>query len=180
MNTFHPYPWSEFPAECLWYFVPMGVLHLAAFVVGCLVISGLAIRQRGTFVRRVGRFGLFVGLLLVVGSLANGLWSCLVWGRLYFSTDYVFDFSPFWPITQGLIDAPFGDMRGQLLGLSLFQLQLVWLLFAASTWAFTIVLYRLICRRPPANHALQPTPVGAGSSAFAGDVTGPAWLTFCR
>jgi len=28
-----------------------------------------------------------------------------------------------------------------------------------------------------ANHSLQPTPVGAGSSAFAGHVTGPAWLS---
>jgi hypothetical protein len=26
--------------------------------------------------------------------------------------------------------------------------------------------------------SLQPTPVGAGSSAFAGHVTGPAWLTY--
>jgi len=31
--------------------------------------------------------------------------------------------------------------------------------------------------RRTANHALQPTPVGAGSSAFAGYVTGPAWLS---
>ena len=136
----------------------MGVLHLTAFVVGCFVIAAVAIRQRGTFLRRAGRFGLFVGLLLIVGSLANGLWSCLVWGRLYFSTDYVFDFSPLWPITQKVIDAPFGDMRGQLLGVSLFQLQLVWLLFAVGTCAITIVLYRLICRRPPANHRSQRTP----------------------
>jgi hypothetical protein len=26
------------------------------------------------------------------------------------------------------------------------------------------------------NHSLQPTPDGAGSSAFAGYVTGPGWL----
>lgn len=158
----------------------MGVLHLIVFVGVCLVFAALAIRQRGTFLRRVGRFGLFVGLLLIVGSLANGLWSCLVWGRFYFSTDYVFDFSPFWPITQRVIDAPFGDMRGQLFGVSLFQLQLIWLLFAAGTWTVTILLYRLICRRPPANHALQPTPDGAGRSAFAGRVTGPAWLSLGR
>jgi hypothetical protein len=98
---------------------------------------------------------LFVGLLLVVGSVANGLWSCLVWGRLYFSTDYVFDFSPFWPITQKVIDAPFGDMCGQLFGVSLLQLQLVWLLFAVVTWTATILLYRLISRRPPANQSVE-------------------------
>lgn len=162
------------------YFMVMGAVHLAVFVVGCVVLAALAIRHRGTFLRRVRRFGLFVGLLLAVGSFFNGLWSCLVWGRLYYSTDYVFDFSPFWPITQGLIDAPFGDMRGQLLGVSLFQLQLVWFCFAAATWAVTVLLYRLIRRRPPANHALQPTPGGAGSSASRSTFTGPAWLSFCR
>jgi hypothetical protein len=151
MSNIQPYSWSEFPTECMYYFMLMGLLHLTLFVVGCLVFAVLAIRHRGTFLRRVGRFGLFLGLLLVVGSVANGFWSCLVWGRLYFSTDYVFDFSPFWPITQKLIDAPFGDMHGQLLGVSLLQLQLVWLLFAAGTWTATIVLYRLVCRRPPAN-----------------------------
>ena len=30
------------------------------------------------------------------------------------------------------------------------------------------------------NQSLQPTPVGAGMSAFAGHVTGPAWLSLGR
>lgn len=169
MRPFHPHPWSEFPAECLLYFALMGLVHLAIFVIGCLVLAALAIRQRGTFLRRVRRFGLFIGLLLVVGSISNGLWSCLIWGRLYFSTDYVFDFSPFWPITQGLIDAPFGDMRGQLLGVSLFQLQLVWLLFAAGTWTATILLYRLICKRPSANQGAPANRRPAGQSDGPGN-----------
>jgi hypothetical protein len=146
MSTFHSQPWSSYPAECGIYLVFMGLLHLAIFVVGCLILAAVAIRQRGTFLRRARQLGLFLGLLLVVGSVSNGLWSCLVWGRLYFSTDYVFDFSPFWPITQRVIDAPFGDMRGQLLGVSLSQLQLVWLLFAVPTWAVAIVLYQFIRR----------------------------------
>ena len=167
MSNIHPYSWSEFPAECMYYFMLMGLLHLALFVVGCLALAALATRHRGTFLRRASRLGLFLGLLLVIGSAANGLWSCLVWGRLYFSTDYVFDFSAFWPITQKTIDAPFGDMRGQLLGVSLFQLQVVWLLFAAATWAATTLLYRLICRRPPANNPVETNrrpapPLNAG------------------
>src|SRR6185503_2812026 len=32
----------------------------------------------------------------------------------------------------------------------------------------------------PPNHSLQPTPAGVGSSAFAGYVTGPAWLSLGR
>ena len=63
--------------------------------------------------------------------------SCLIWDRLYDSTDYVFDFMPFWPITRGVVDSPWGDERGRLLGVSLFQLLLVWLLFAAGTWGAT-------------------------------------------
>ena len=30
------------------------------------------------------------------------------------------------------------------------------------------------------NNALEPTPVSAFSSAFAVDITSPAWLSFCR
>ena len=33
---------------------------------------------------------------------------------------------------------------------------------------------------PWPNHALQPTPVGAGMSAVAGYVAGPAWLSLGR
>jgi hypothetical protein len=161
MNPIRPYAWSAFPLECILYFMLMGLLHLALFGIGCGVFAALAIRSRGTFLRRVGRLGLFLGLLLVVGSVANGLWSCVIWGRLYFSTDYVFDFSPFWPITQSMIDFSFGGMRGQLLEVSLFQLQLVWLLFAVGTWTVSILLYRLIRRRPPANRRVTATPAGA-------------------
>jgi hypothetical protein len=154
MNTIQPYPWSEFPMECLMYLLMMGGFHFLVFIVGSGALWVSAVWQRGTFTRRVARLGLFFGLLLVVGSIANGLWSCLVWGRLYYSTDYVFDFSPFWPITQKVIDAPFGDTRGQLLGSSLLQLQLVWLLFAGFTWAVAIFFYRLSSKRPPARKLL--------------------------
>lgn len=145
-------PWSEFPFEFGIYFMFMGMFHLALFAFGCLIFAMLAIRQRGRFLKRVSRLGLFLGLLLLVGSVANGLWSCLVWGRFYYSTDYFFDFSAFWPITQRTIDAAFGTERGQLFGVSLFQVQIIWLLFAAGTWTATILFYRFICKRPPAKN----------------------------
>jgi hypothetical protein len=93
------------------------------------------------------RLALFWILLFFVAVIFNGVWSCSVWGRLYDSTDYVCDFSPFWPITQGVIDAPWGNDHGHLLGIKLWQLNLVWLVFAAGTWMTTIWLYRMICRR---------------------------------
>lgn len=125
----------------------MGPLHLAIFAAGCVFFAVLSIWQKRTFLRRTGRLGRFAGTLLTAGSLFNGLWSCLVWGRLYVSTDYIFDFSPFWPITQGVIDAPFGNLRGQLFGVSLLQLNFVWMLFAAATWIAAILLYRRFGRR---------------------------------
>ena len=84
----------------------MSVLHLAVFAVGCLVAVMVSWREPGVLRRRIGRFALFVGLLLVVGSLFNGLWSCLDFNRLYHSTDYIFDFVPFWPISWIAVDTP--------------------------------------------------------------------------
>lgn len=135
--------------ECLWYLAPMSVVHLAAFIFGCIVLSLLPRKVSGTLLRRIGHLGLFIALFLVVGSIFNGFWSCWVWGRLYDSTDYVFDFMPFWPITQRVIDAPWGDDHGHLRGISLFQLQLIWLSFAVSTWAVTILLFRFLSRKSP-------------------------------
>ena len=164
--SFHPtpIPWSEFPAECFWYLLPMSVLHLAAFVIGCVVLVVWPRRAPGVLIRRIGRFALFTILFLLVGSLFNGLWSCLIWDRLYDSTDYVFDFMPFWPITQSVIDAPWGDERGRLLGVSLFQLQLVWFAFAASTWLITIIFYRIFSRRLPPNKGAAANRRPAGQS----------------
>lgn len=135
----------------------MGLLHLVVFVVGCIVLLVMLWRKPHVLKRRVSRFALFMLLLLLVGAFFNGLWSCLIWDRLYHSTDYVCDFSPFWPISQRVIDRPWGDERGRLLGVSLLQLQLVWFPFAVGTWAATILLYRRLRRRSAPNNALQPT-----------------------
>lgn len=147
--TFHPtpIPWTAFPVECAWYLVPMSVLHLAAFILGSICLAVLSLRQPELIWERIGRLGLFLGLFLIFGAVFNGFWSCLVWSRFYDSTDYVFDFVPFWPITQRTLDRPWGNQHGQLLGVSLLQLQLVWAAFAASTWGITIYFYRRICKR---------------------------------
>ncbi len=151
MNTpFHPTPisWGYFPVECLCYLLPMGMLCFPIFVIGMAVLAAWPCGEPGTLGRRIGRLALFFSVFLFVGSFFNGLWSCLVWDRLYDSTDYFIDFVPFWPITQSVIDAPWAnDERGRLLGVSLFQLQIVWFVFAASTWVGTVSLYRWSSRR---------------------------------
>jgi hypothetical protein len=42
---------------------------------------------------------------------------------------------------------------------------------------FTLVLIVMFATTPTPKKSLQPTPVGAGSSAFAFHVIGPAWLS---
>lgn len=140
----HPHSWTEFFVECFFYLVPLGVAHVLAFIAGSFVIAVFSWRQSHILFQRIRRLLMFLALLLLVGSLFNGAWSCVVWGRLYYSTDYVFDFTPFWPITQRVIDMPFGDQRGQLFGVTLSQLNLVWFLFALGTWGTTALLYRAV------------------------------------
>ena len=43
-----------------------GLLHLALFLAGCPILAVLGVLQPGTFLRRVGRLGLFLGLLLLM------------------------------------------------------------------------------------------------------------------
>lgn len=128
--------------ECLWYLVPMSVVHLLLFLVYCPIFGSISWP-------RLRHIALFFGLLLIAGSIFNGLWSCMIYGRLYDSADYIFDFTPFCPITKGLINETFGNHHGRLLGVALWQLNLVWLLFALGTWSSTICLYRLICKQWP-------------------------------
>lgn len=149
-TEFHPIPWSEFLHECFYYLMFASLLQLAVFIFVCLILaiaSEYSKEQRPFLGGRIARFAVFNALLLGVGAIFDGVWSCTIWGRFYDSTDYVFDFTPFWPITQGIIDRPWGNERGQLLGISLFQLQLIWLVFALGVWTTTIFLYRLAMRK---------------------------------
>ena len=132
--------WEHYPEEFMWSFVPMSVFYSIIFSLGCLILFALPRQKPGAFRRRVGRFGLFLALLLIVGSLFSGCWSCLIYEHLYRSSDYIADFVPFWPVT--LENDP--DLQIYPYGTSLTKLNIVWLGFAASTWAVTIVLYRCV------------------------------------
>jgi hypothetical protein len=135
-------PLSSYFLECLWYFVPMSIFHLAVFLIGCLILWGVLQKKPDKLRKQVGRFGLFLVLFLVMGSLVHGLWSCLIWNRFYHSSDYVFDFIPFVPVTT-TVEA----MRVDGYGTSTIELNFIWFAFAAMTWIITVVLYRLITVR---------------------------------
>jgi hypothetical protein len=131
---------------CYLYFV--GIVYLGVLAVGCLVCLFPRPRSPSAFLRRVAKLGLFMAILLLVGDFFGFIWGGTIWGRFYESTDYCgTDFLPFLPVTQGIIDAPFGDQWHGLMGVSLFQLNLIWLLFALCTWGATLFLYRLLSRR---------------------------------
>jgi len=140
-----PIPWSDFPAECLWYFVLMSPLHLILFVAFCAFVGPLPWWQP----REFRRAALFFGLLLFAGSFFSALWNCLVYGRLYYTVDLSIEFIPFWPVTKWNINETWGDRHGGLIGVTFWQLQLVWLLFALGTWSTTVYLYRWICGQWP-------------------------------
>jgi hypothetical protein len=147
-SGFHPelIPWSEYPMECFWYFYLLWVPHLLLFLVVGSILALLPANQRSQRLRRILRFGLFLVLFLVVGSLFNGLWSCTVYIRFYESSDYAFGFFPFGPLTQSLIEPRLDQDGMPILRVSFLQLQLIWVLFASGTWAATIFLYRIILR----------------------------------
>jgi hypothetical protein len=147
----------------LWYFVPMSAVHLAIFAAGCFAVVD-SWMQPAIVRRRIGRLALFIGLLLVVGSLFNGLWSCLIYGRFYESTDYVFGFVPFWPFTEGWMEMR--DARGELMGVSL-RMQLIWLVFTTATWGVTVILYRFFHRRLSAGKSPERTECAGTPSASA-------------
>jgi hypothetical protein len=138
----------SYPVECFWYWFPLGVIfHGVFFLAGVIAIGTVSIFRRGHFREWFIRWSLFSVSFFVVAGLLNGVWSCVIFGRLYWSADYVSDFSPFRPITQGVLDARFGEEVGGLLGVSLHQLQAIWLLFAITAWSSGFALYRLIRRR---------------------------------
>ncbi len=127
------------------YLILNGGLYLVIFPVGC--IACLFFRRAGwpRYWGRVGRFALALGLLLVIGAGFSVLWTEFIYGRLYYSTDYVSDFFPYLPVTQGTLDSDFdGEVGGLLSASSLFELQMVWFVFAASTWIVTIWCYRRV------------------------------------
>ncbi|HWB61362.1 MAG TPA: hypothetical protein VG733_17905 [Chthoniobacteraceae bacterium] len=131
------------------YFMGIGLLY---FVIYFFSLFGIWYSNQYHGTRFSGtRLGIFLLILLVVGDFFSFWWGVLIYGNLYYSADYCgFDFYPYWPFTQELIDAPFGNETGCMLhGFSLWQLECVWALFAAATWVITIRLYRFFCVKIP-------------------------------
>jgi hypothetical protein len=135
-------PWHDYFAECFLYFVFIGAIHVVVFIIGSLLLFLSSRKKLGVLPKRIGHFGLYLLLFLVVGSLVNGAWSCLIYGHIYDSRDYVVDFMPFWPV---VINADPPQVKSY--GTTLTELNVIWFAFAVFTWTATIVLYRLILKK---------------------------------
>ena len=120
------------------------MLHLVVLGVGALILAFLSAKHPGQFLGRMLRLAVFLGVFLVAGAVLNGLWSCLIYGQFYNSSDYDCGFLPFWPFTKYWMEMRDGD--GQLMDVPILM-HFMWLLFTAFTWGITIVLYQLILRQ---------------------------------
>ncbi len=138
----------------------LGVAYIVIFLLGAIVLAPLSPRKFPVYCHRLRKLALFLVALVVVGAFFDFLWTAFIWDRLYYSTDYCgLDFRPFMPITQSVIDAPWGLGRGYLIGITLFQLNLIWSAFALGTWVTTIAVYRWVRKKGEAPSPNLPRPV---------------------
>ena len=138
--------WVEFIPECFWYLFPGLFYHIVAI----LLTLGLYFVFTFTPIKlpRLRSVLLFHTCLIITAMLANGIWSCTIWGNYYWTVDYTSDFSAFTPIARVQIDYSWGeDITGGLNGVSLVQLNQIWLGFVAFTWLAAFGLTFLITHR---------------------------------
>lgn len=137
----------EAPLEALLYASFFGLVH--AIIAGAGLVIGIPLLRHGwrRYLIFAGAFVVFNICFLVTSAIMNAIWSCTIWGRVYFSTDYVVDFNPFYPISQAWIEVPFGDVEGKIFpGFSIVHVRAAWFVFAFAAWAGSIFLYSRIRR----------------------------------
>ncbi len=151
-----PKSWLEYPAECLWYLIPGLLYHAAILLASPLLIAIVRVLTR--YRPRSSTTLIFQGYLLLAAMIVNGVWSCAVWGHLYWSVDYTADFSVFLPITTNQIEYSWEQIAGGLNGITLTQLNVIWAIFAASAWLLSFVATWLTIRIKPSFNPNQTPP----------------------
>ncbi len=142
-----PFPIIEAPVEALLYVLFFGLVHAAILAAGLVLATPLFRYGWKQYLIFARAFVVFNVCLLVTSAIMNAIWSCTIWGRVYFSTDYVADFNPFYPIGQAYIESSFGDMKGRILsGFSIGYVRAAWFAFAFAAWVGTALLYSGIRR----------------------------------
>lgn len=135
-------PWSSFIGESVFYLFP-GLLTHAIFLVISMALI-IPFDSSRFYPSKISTILIFNTAFMLFAMMSNGVWSCLVWGSSYYSTDYISDFSPFYPIRQGVIDSRFGDEIGSLNNISLASLNSTWFFYALLTWVMSFLATRMI------------------------------------
>lgn len=142
------------------YAMLMGAVHGIVVVGGAILATPVLIVSRRKYWVFFRGFALFNALLLVCGTVANLLWDRFIFRMVYLSMDYVFDFTPFLPISQQWLDTPWGDQKGSIyLGMNILHLHAIWFAFAFATWMAAIYCYakarRMWMRKEGISHPIQ-------------------------
>lgn len=142
-----PCPIINVSNEALLYAMCFGIIHASILGAGLVVGTPLLSRGRKQYFDFARAFIVFNICFLLTSAVSNGIWSSTIWGRVYFSADYVVDFNPFYPISQSWIESPFGDVEGRIFpGFTILHVRVAWFLFAFASWAGAIFLYSRIRR----------------------------------
>jgi len=143
----------------------VGVFYASVLIAGCFLSTLFVPVTLRTYYRRIGKLCLFLTILLVAQCCFSRLWMILVRGRLYrgnpIPIDFgCFDFIPILPFTHAFFDAPHGYGPSLVMGVTLTELNLVWLLFALGTWVVALLSYRFLSRKlfwpAPARECISP------------------------
>lgn len=144
---FEPYPITNIPVEAYLYACCFGLVHAAIAGVGLVLGAPLLYRSWRRYLTFARAFIVLSICFLLTSALVNGIWSSAIWGRVYFSADYVADFNPFYPISQAWIEVPFGAVKGKILpGFTIAHVRIAWFLFAFASWASAFFLYSRVRR----------------------------------
>ena len=153
MNNSLRLQFAEMINGVTFYMVLVGMIYACVFIVGAFFIGcweSLGPRPAiASYFRRVGKLALFLLVLLVVGDFFGVVWNTIIHNRMYHSPGYDgLDFVPWYPVTQGMVEASFGADSGRLIGVKLWQLQAIWVVFAILTWSSTLLVYEKIAPQP--------------------------------
>lgn len=141
----------EYFAELLMVVLIRLVLYFLLWIFALLMMVLIPSTRRRIHLwsKEVLGLALFLVLLAIFGGLFAIFWKFDVVERLYHSIDIdtETDFLEFFPPTQEFITRVWYQDQGRLLSASMFQLQLVWLIYATGVWSLTVICYSFIMRR---------------------------------
>lgn len=152
-------PVESFMVESGYYLFFVGVLQFVlALLVSPIIVVGARKLLQISYGRVLRAYLVFNVFLLFWGCLGSYIFLRITYGKLYVSADRMWDWLPFAPFGQWVLDQTLGPARGHLIGdATLHQLRLIWFAVAVPVWLLAFVSTALVVRRsfwpfPPFRH----------------------------